>query len=212
MAASFAFEGFVLDPADRRLSAAATRSKSMRAISTRWRCWSGEQGRLVTKDRFLDEVWRRRAGHRRSADPVHQDAPPAARRRRGEPALHRDRAQAWLSLHRRRSKSWTAARLRRAARSHAPATLAASSPSPSPGTLGGGVAGAIGGLFYGFVGASQPAPQGVGALVDPAGAARRDDAGRADRRRRASASASPPPAIRPRCAGAGASPAARPAG
>ena len=43
----------------------------------------------------------RRAGDRRGADPVRQDASPGAWRRRRAADLHRDRAQARLPLHRR---------------------------------------------------------------------------------------------------------------
>ena len=44
-----------------------------------------------------------------------------------------------------------------------PSSLAASSPR-NRGNARRWAAGAVGGLFYGFVGASQPAPQGVGGL------------------------------------------------
>ena len=75
--ASFRFEQFVLDPGERQL-------------------WSGDQpvelngryfdalallladaGKLVSKDRFLAEVWR--PGDRRSANAMHQDLATAAR-------------------------------------------------------------------------------------------------------------------------------------
>src|SRR6476661_6848501 len=58
MAACFAFEGFVLDPADRRLKRdgdpVELNSRYLDALALLVR----EQGRLVSKDRFLDEVWR----------------------------------------------------------------------------------------------------------------------------------------------------------
>ena len=56
--ASFRFEGFELDPGNRRLS----RDGAPVELNARYLdalvLLAGEQGRLVSKDRFLDEVWR----------------------------------------------------------------------------------------------------------------------------------------------------------
>ena len=58
MAGSFRFEGFELDPGNRRLS----RDGAPVELSARYLdalvLLAGEQGRLVSKDRFLEEVWR----------------------------------------------------------------------------------------------------------------------------------------------------------
>ena len=55
---SFRFEGFELDPANRRLS----RDGAPVELNARYLdalvLLAGEQGRLVSKDRFLQEVWR----------------------------------------------------------------------------------------------------------------------------------------------------------
>src|SRR5437868_15287644 len=58
MAGRFRFDCFLLDPADRRLS----RNGQVVELSARYldalALLVREPGRLVTKDRFLDEVWR----------------------------------------------------------------------------------------------------------------------------------------------------------
>src|SRR3954452_21443816 len=58
MAGRFRFDSFLLDPADRRLS----RDGEVVELSARYldalALLVREPGRLVTKDRFLDEVWR----------------------------------------------------------------------------------------------------------------------------------------------------------
>ena len=164
---SFRFDRFVLDPGDRRLSRDGRRWSSTPAISTPWPCWSREPGKLVSKDRFLDEVW--------SGVPVTDEALTQCiktlRRQLGDdaaqPALHRDRAQARLSLHRagrrRTGDGAGAAAPRRPRRAPALWLAAASSCSAAPGRSAAGVAGVIGGLFYGFAGAAQPLEPGMGA-------------------------------------------------
>jgi DNA-binding winged helix-turn-helix (wHTH) protein len=164
MAASFAFEGFVLNPADRRLSrggdAVEINARYLDALALLVR----EQGGLVTKDRFLDGVW--------NGVPLTDEALTQCirtlRRQLGDDAAsprfietvpkHGYRFIAAVEVVDGKVKGLEPAR------QQAPTTLRGIVTTAVAGTLGGGVAGAIGGLFYGFVGASQPSPQGVGAL------------------------------------------------
>ena len=55
---SFRFERFVLDPSDRRLSRDDTPVEVNGRYFDALALLVSEQGRLVSKDRFLDEVWR----------------------------------------------------------------------------------------------------------------------------------------------------------
>jgi DNA-binding winged helix-turn-helix (wHTH) protein len=163
MAASFAFEGFVLDPADRRLSrggsAVEINARYLDALALLVR----EQGGLVTKDRFLDEVW--------NGVPVTDEALTQCirtlRRQLGDDAA----SPRFIETVPKHGYRFIAAvdvvdggMPTERARRPAPAGARGFIATAIAGTLGGGVAGAIGGLFYGFVGASQPSPQGVGAL------------------------------------------------
>ena len=162
MAACFAFEDFVLDPADRRLkrhgNAVEINARYLDALALLVR----EQGSLVSKDRFLDEVWD------------------------GVPVTDEALTQCIKTLRRQLGDSASSPRFIETVPKHgyrfiAPvevmddgdtATQRSAEAMPTglrvfvtvaiAGTLGGGLAGAIGGLVYGFVGASQPAP--VGAL------------------------------------------------
>src|SRR3954447_2312542 len=56
--ASFRFECFVLDPADRRLCRDGAPVELNGRYLDALALLVSEAGRLVTKDRFLDEVWR----------------------------------------------------------------------------------------------------------------------------------------------------------
>jgi DNA-binding winged helix-turn-helix (wHTH) protein len=163
MAASFAFEGFVLNPADRRLSrggdAVEINARYLDALALLVR----EQGGLVTKDRFLDEVW--------NGVPVTDEALTQCirtlRRQLGDDAA----SPRFIETVPKHGYRFIAAvdvvdggMQTERARRPAPAGARGFIATAIAGTLGGGLAGAIGGLFYGFVGASQPSPQGVGAL------------------------------------------------
>lgn len=162
MAARFAFDQFLLDPADRRLrrggKAVEINARYLDALALLVR----EQGSLVSKDRFLDEVWdgipvtdealtqciktlRRQLGDDASNPRFIETVPKHGYRfiapvevveGRGAPAAARGLSSGWRGF----------------------LTTAMA------GTLGGGLAGAIGGLIYGFVAASQPSPHAVGAL------------------------------------------------
>jgi DNA-binding winged helix-turn-helix (wHTH) protein len=157
---TFRFAGFELDPADRRLS----RDGAPVELSARYLdallLMAREPGRLVTKERFHDEVWR--------GIPVTDEALTQCiatlRRQLGDEA-GRPRFIETVPKHGYRfiaPVEWVGANGRLAAAEAAldPAwreflTLAGA------GTLGGGVAGLIGGLLYGFAAAAQP---GVGAI------------------------------------------------
>ncbi len=160
-AGRFRFEPFTLDPRERQLR----RGKTPVALSGRYldalALLVREQGRLVSKDRFLDEVW--------AGVPVTDEALTQCVRTLRK-ALDDDAARPrfiatvpkhgyrfvapveWIEGHAepmaepaaRPSFSW-------------PWTLRAG----AAGTLGGGAAGVVGGLAYGLVGAIQ---DGTGAL------------------------------------------------
>jgi hypothetical protein len=119
-----------------------------------------EAGTLVSKDRFLDEVWR------------------------GVPVTDEALTQCIKALRRALGDEVASPRFIETVPKHgyrfiasvdagaAPASLSAS-PARSwrytlllglAGTIGGGVAGFIGGIFYGFAGASQPLAPGMGAV------------------------------------------------
>lgn len=162
MAASFAFDEFVLDPADRRLSS----SSGSVAINGRYfdalTLLVSHHGKLVSKNRFLSEVW--------LGVPVTDEALTQCiktlRRELGDDASnpsfietvpkHGYRFIAPVQLV---DGAVAKARASRDAE-HWPQLLR----TGLAGTLGGAAAGVIGGLIYGFLGASEPAHPGVGAL------------------------------------------------
>ena len=156
----FAFGDFVLDPANRRLSrggaAVDLNARYLDALALLVR----EAGRLVTKDRFLDEVWR--------GVPVTDEALTQCirtlRRQLGDDAA-RPRFIETIPKHGYRfvaavdpvgGEAVPAGRGQPASPWRQPLLLGLA------GTVGGGVAGLIGGLFYGFA-AAQPAGPGMGA-------------------------------------------------
>ena len=163
--ASFRFEQFVLDPGERQL-------------------WSGDQpvelngryfdalallladaGKLVSKDRFLDEVWR------------------------GVPVTDEALTQCIKTLRRQLGDDATRPQFIETVPKHGyrfiasvthgaePSVTESGEPAPArvhdwrrflalgaAGTIGGGLAGLVGGLIYGFAGASQPLAPGLGAV------------------------------------------------
>jgi DNA-binding winged helix-turn-helix (wHTH) protein len=154
----FRFEGFELDPGDRRL----TRGGAPVELSARYLdallLLASESGRLVTKDRFHEEVWR------------------------GIPVTDEALTQCITSLRRVLGDQASRPRFIETVPKHgyrfiAPVEWVRDGGSPAPaapesawrefftlagaGTLGGGVAGLAGGLIYGFAAAAQP---GVGAI------------------------------------------------
>jgi DNA-binding winged helix-turn-helix (wHTH) protein len=158
VAASFVFEGFVLDTQERRLladdQAVELNGRYLDALAL----MVGEPGKLVSKDRFLDEVWR------------------------GVPVTDEALTQCIKTLRRKLGDDATRPRFIETVPKHgyrfiAPVSVRENAPgvpsressdawrqfmiTGSAGTLGGAAAGAIGGLVYGFAGASGA---GVGAI------------------------------------------------
>jgi len=159
---SFRFERFRLDPHDRRLwrddRPVDLNSRYLDALAL----LVGERGRLVSKDRFLDEVWR--------GVPVTDEALTQCiktlRRHLGDDAA-RPRFIETVPKHGYRfiadvepAGEWPVDRpAAKANREWSNPLLTAAG-----GTIGGGMAGLIGGIFYGFAGASQPLQPGMGAV------------------------------------------------
>jgi DNA-binding winged helix-turn-helix (wHTH) protein len=155
-AGTYRFGRFELDPADRRLlrdgEPVELNSRYLDALALMLR----EQGRLVSKERFLDEVWR------------------------GVPVTDEALTQCIKTLRRQLGDDAARPRFIETVPKHgyrfiAPTDGAASAVRQAPrrlwrsavmlgaaGTIGGGMAGLVGGLIYGFAAASQP--PGVGAI------------------------------------------------
>jgi DNA-binding winged helix-turn-helix (wHTH) protein len=165
----FRFDRFHLDPRDRRLRRddvpVELNARYLDALALLVR----EAGRLVSKDRFLEEVWR--------GVPVTDEALTQCiktlRRQLGDDAA-RPRFIETVPKHGYRfiapierigdgPAAGAAARAPAAAKAAAPYDWRQFLLLGGAGTLGAGVAGMIGGLFYGFVGASQPLGPGMGA-------------------------------------------------
>lgn len=159
---SFRFAGFSLDPANRRLlrgdEAVEISARYLDALTLLVR----EHGQLVSKDRFLDEVWR------------------------GVPVTDEALTQCIKTLRRQLGDDASAPRFVETVPKHgyrfiatvewadgvrSPAGEARALPVAwqewlsfgLAGTLGGAFAGLIGGLFYGFSGATTPLQPGMGA-------------------------------------------------
>jgi DNA-binding winged helix-turn-helix (wHTH) protein len=156
----FQFEPFTLDCANRRLLRHGVpvdlNARYFDALALLVR----EKGTLVSKDRFLEEVWR------------------------GVPVTDEALTQCIRVLRRQLGDSATRPRFIETAPKHgyrfiAPVQRKVAAPAASPvrhhpwmdvvqlgaaGTLGGAFAGLVGGLIYGLVAASQPVAQGTGAM------------------------------------------------
>jgi DNA-binding winged helix-turn-helix (wHTH) protein len=155
-AVTFRFDRFCLDPADRQLrrdgEAVELNARYFDALALMVR----EGGKLVSKDRFMDEVWR------------------------GIPVTDEALTQCIKTLRRQLGDDAASPRFIETVPKHgyrfiAPVDQAGSASAPGKdwlkvlqlgvaGTIGGGLAGAIGGLFYGFAAASQPLQSGMGAI------------------------------------------------
>jgi len=159
----FRFAGFELDPADRRLCRDGVPVELNARYLDALALLVGEPGRLVTKDRFLDEVWR--------GVPVTDEALTQCiktlRRQLGDDAAN-PRFIETVPKHGYRF----IASVENGNASVAPSTAPTTANDPvwrdiawlgSAGIAGGGVAGLVGGLIYGLAAASQTAP-GMGAL------------------------------------------------
>ena len=160
----FRFERFLLDPHDRRLSRddapVELNARYLDALALLVR----EQGKLVSKERFHDEVWR------------------------GVPVTDEALTQCIRTLRRQLGDDAARPRFIETVPKHgyrfiAPVEQVAPGPEARPagkipptrswqlffllggaGTIGGGIAGLFGGLFYGFAGAAQPLQPGMGAV------------------------------------------------
>lgn len=161
---TFRFDRFQLDPRDRLLSSGdqpvELNSRYFDALLLLVR----HAGTLVSKDRFLDEVWR------------------------GVPVTDEALTQCVKTLRRQLGDSANSPRFIETVPKHgyrfiAPVELVDAAPPShaviapdhkrfdarrlfllgAAGTVGGGIAGLIGGLFYGFAGAAQPLQPGIGA-------------------------------------------------
>ena len=155
----FAFGRFVLDPHNRRLS----RDGEPLALNRRYLdallLLISEQGRLVTKERLLDEVWKRRP----VTDEAITQCIKTLRKRLDDDASN----PRYIETVHRHGYRFVAPVVR----------IAPPHPSGSTrdrrrlmvelgtaSTFGGGFAGVVGGLLYGFVAASQAAEAGTGVL------------------------------------------------
>ncbi len=158
----FRFDRFILDPANRRLARDGVpvdlNARYLDALALLVR----EAGQLVTKDRFLDEVWR------------------------GVPVTDEALTQCIKTLRRQLGDNVANPRLIETVPKHGYRFIALVETGPeeqrqeetaataydarqalliaAAGTIGGGIAGVLVGLFYGFAGASQPIYPGVGAV------------------------------------------------
>jgi transcriptional regulator HilA, main transcriptional regulator of SPI1 len=158
--ASFRFDRFCLDTAERSLSDGGRPVELASRYFDALVLLVSEQGRLVAKDRFMDEVWR--------GIPVTDEALTQCirtlRRQLGDDAS-RPRFIETVPKHGYRfiapvePGAAVSRPVRPARRSRELLLLAAA------GTLGGGAAGAIGGLFYGFAAASDAGSGAISALL-----------------------------------------------
>ncbi len=120
-----------------------------------------EQGRLVSKDRFMDEVWR--------GVPVTDEALTQCirtlRRQLGDDAA-RPRFIETVPKHGYRFIAPVDERTESSAAlpARSPLSWRAWALIGLAGVVGGGLSGVVGGLFYGFIGGSHPAQGGMGAI------------------------------------------------
>ena len=160
MSGRFRFDRFELDAAERQLrcdgAPVEVNSRYLDALAL----LVSEPGKLVTKERFLDEVWR------------------------GVPVTDEALTQCIKTLRRHLGDDASRPRLIETVPKHGyrfiapvdePAVSAVSHRLPrfswreflllgAAGTIGGGFAGMLGGLFYGFAGASEPLQPGMGTI------------------------------------------------
>jgi DNA-binding winged helix-turn-helix (wHTH) protein len=160
-----AFDAFVLDPADRQLSRGGIPVELNARYLDALALLVGERGKLVTKDRFLQEVWR------------------------GVPVTDEALTQCIRTLRRQLGDDAAAPRFIETVPKHgyrfiaevqtledgdAPSRERQAPSNPRwrqirtlglAGTLGGGLAGAVGGLFYGIASAAQPGMGAASVLI-----------------------------------------------
>jgi len=167
---SFRFDRFLFDPADRQLRRDGAPVELNARYLDALALLVNEAGKLVSKDRFMDEVWR--------GVPVTDEALTQCirtlRRQLGDEAA-RPRFIETVPKHGYR---FIAAVERDDGNPEPPVDTIAEADEPATrpayswqhflllgaaGTVGGVVAGFFGGLFYGFAGSSQPLAPGMGA-------------------------------------------------
>lgn len=174
---SMRFDRFSLDPSNRLLLCDGVPVELSGRYLDALTLLTAEAGRLVSKDRFLDEVW--------NGVPVTDEALTqcikSLRRALGDDAA-RPRFIETVPKHGYRFVAAVeiidgAGLAARPASASAPAPVAATQHQTAlpgfdwrrylllsgAGIVGGGIAGLIGGIFYGFVGAAQPLQPGMGA-------------------------------------------------
>jgi DNA-binding winged helix-turn-helix (wHTH) protein len=156
---SFRFDRFLLDPADRRLlrdgEPVELNARYLDALLLLVR----EQGRLVSKDRFLDEVW----GGIPVTDEALTQCVKMLRQRLGDDVAN-PRFIETVPKHGYRFVASVEGGATRNGAASERLSWRELSLLAVGGTVGGGLAGLLGGLFYGFAGASQPDQAGVGAI------------------------------------------------
>ena len=166
MTPAYRFDAFLLDPANRRL----TRDGTALDLNARYldalTLLVSEDGRLVTKDRFMDEVWR--------GVPVTDEALTQCirtlRRLLGDDAAS-PRFIATVPKHGYRFVAPVESRGSEPGEEPARIPVIPSSPwrplllLGAAGSAGGGAAGVAGGLFYGFASAGQPGSGAASALI-----------------------------------------------
>jgi DNA-binding winged helix-turn-helix (wHTH) protein len=158
---SFRFDRFLLDPGNRQLKRDGTPVDLNARYLDALTLLVGEDGRLVSKDRFLDEVWR--------GVPVTDEALTQCiktlRRQLGDNAAN-PRFIETVPKHGYRFIAQVESVSDRAAplRAGRDDSLQRNLLIGAGGVVGGGIAGLLGGLFYGFAGASQPLQPGMGAI------------------------------------------------
>ena len=158
LSGSYRFDRFTLDAADRRLRCDGEPIELSARYFDALMLLVGQAGTLVSKDRFMAEVWR------------------------GIPVTDEALTQCIKSLRRALGDDAASPRLIETVPKHGYRFIAAVETSGlragsaagrswadtlllgAAGTIGGGVAGFIGGLIYGFAGASQPLQPGVGSV------------------------------------------------
>ena len=162
MAELFAFDEFVLDPGDRQLRRGSAEVDLNGRYFDALALLVREQGKLISKDRFLDEVWR--------GVPVTDEALTQCvrtlRRQLGDDASRPRFIETvpkygyrFIAPVDRVDEAAGPQRRTAAARESWQTTLLLG----IAGTIGGGLSGLVGGLLYGFIGASQPLQPGMGA-------------------------------------------------
>ena len=163
-AARHRFEDFVLDTGERQLWRGPEKVELNARYLDALALLVGDAGKLVSKDRFLDETWR--------GVPVTEEALTQCirtlRRQLGDSATN-PRFIETVPKHGYRfiapvMADGAGTSPARPAAAQAGWTLQKSLLLAAAGTTGAGVAGVLGGLFYGFAGASQPLLPGMGAV------------------------------------------------